>query len=668
MRSLPARPSKQRFAVALAVWVVWAGASVLRGEEGVIDLGALPNYVKQVVPSYIFTDNTPWGPEPYAFFNPMTNTGATLGRLLFYDKRLSRNDTVSCSSCHQQAHAFTTPDIAGTGVGGTTKRHPMRLVNLRFRSEPTYFFDSRERTLESVVTQPIRSPIELGFSGTNGEPDFAALIAKLSALPEYEPLFRIAFGSPGIDELRIQKALSQFIRSIQSFDSKYDAGLAVAHGGPFPNFTDSESRGKQLFLGLSAAPVRGANCSLCHEPQTFFNSKSVTTGNNGVIGAIGGGTDLTVVNSPTLRDMVNPSGQLNGPLMHNGSFTSFAQVLDHYNAPPANPKLAWDLLAWPKNGVPEVLNLTAQERLDLEAFLRTLSGQNLYTDPKWSNPFRPDGTITVTDSAPQASQTVNLSTRMQVLTAEKVGIGGFIITGTAPKRVLVRALGPSLAKFGLSTLLGDPTITLNGPAGFAPILNDNWRSLQENEIKATGLAPGNDLEPAIIATLNPGAYTAILSGTDGGTGTGILEIYDLNPAADSKLANLSTRAFVGTGDNILIAGFTVGNADSVDHIVVRGLGLTVQVAGVRPALLDPTLEVRDANGVILATNDNYWSGDPGSRDIRVAGLGPQYDGECALALAVGPGAYTALLSPSTGRSINPPGVALVEIYSLGRVP
>src|SRR4051812_9068010 len=305
----------------------------------------------------------------------------------------------------------------------------MRLVNLRFRSEPTFFFDSRARTLESVVTQPIRSPIEFGFSGTNGDPDFAALIEKLSALPEYESLFKLAFGSPGIDELRIQKALSQFVRSIQSFDSKYDVGLAASHGYPFPNFTDSENRGKQLFLAASTSPNRGADCAACHHPDTFFNAGSVTTGNNGVIGAIGGGTDLTVSRSPTLRDLVNPAGQLNGPLMHNGSFTSIAQVINHYTAVPDNPSLSPILK---RNGVPQTLNLTQQQRLDLEAFLRTLSGTAVYSDPKWSNPFRPDGSITVIDSGTPASQTVNLSTRLRVLTAEKVGIGGFIITGTAP--------------------------------------------------------------------------------------------------------------------------------------------------------------------------------------------------------------------------------------------
>jgi hypothetical protein len=518
--------------------------------------------------------------------------------------------------------------------------------------------------LEDVVTQPIRNHIELGFSGTNGDPDFAALLAKLSALPEYQLLFNIAFGSPGIDESRIQKALSQFVRSIQSFDSRFDAGSIPSAGVVFQNFTDSEKRGQTLFNNTDTSPNRGANCFLCHSPSAFSNSNAIGFQNNGVITAIGGGTDVTVVNSPTLREMFNPSGQLNGPLMHDGSFTSIAQVLEHYNAPPDNPTLSAQLK---RNGVPIILNLTQQDRVDLEAFLRTLSGTAVYTDPKYADPFRPDGTITVIDTTPPPSQTVNLSTRLKVLTADKVGIGGFIIAGTAPKRVLVRALGPSLAKFGLSNLLADPTITLQGPSGFNPITNDNWRSTQEAAITATTLAPGDDHESAIIATLVPGTYTAIISGVNDSTGTGILEIYDLDFAADSRLANISTRGFVGTGDESLIAGFTVGNIDGVDHIVVRGLGPSLARFGIFPTVMDPFLEVRNANGVTLAVNDN-WQQDPANYEVTAAGLAPSGGGETAVALTLGPGTYTALLSAKTQSYIDLRGVGIVEIYSLGRLP
>jgi hypothetical protein len=507
----------------------------------------------------------------------------------------------------------------------------------------------------------------MGFSGTNGDPNFAQLIVKLSGLPEYQLLFTYAFGSPVIDETGIQNALSQFIRSFRSFDSKYDAGSAltdVLH--PFPNFTESENRGKQLFI---QAPPGGAGCDLCHGPDSFANAlfANASRGNNGVIAAIGGGTDLTVTNSGTLRDLVNPSGQLNGPLMHNGAFTSIAQVINHYAAVPSNPNLDPGLQGFA--GAGQTLNLTPQDRLDLEAFLRTLSSKAIYTDPKWSNPFRADGTITVKDSAPPASQTVNLSTRMQVLTEDKVGIGGFIITGTAPKRVLVRALGPSLAPFGLPTLLADPTITLNGPDGFAPIVNDNWKSSQQEQINATGLAPGNDLEPAIVATLAPGNYTAMLSGANGGTGTGILEVYDLDLAADSKLANISTRAFAGTGDDMLIAGFTVGKGGGVDNIIVRGLGPSLHSAGLQGEIVnDPTLEVRNANGATLIAADG-WAGAGKGIEVERAALFPEYSWEPVAFITLGPGAYTALLSPQIDEGYyNPPAIALIEIYSLGRLP
>ena len=649
----------KRDAFALVAFLAAAGASLLHAEDGMIDLAALPNYARQAKPAYIFRDNTPRGPAPIEIFNPITNTGATLGRLLFYDKRLSRNNTVSCSSCHRQAHAFSDPATVSTGVGGMTGRHAMRLVNARF-AEPRFFWDNRAPTLENLVTQPIRSAIEMGFSGTNGNPDFADLLAKLSALPEYQMLFSAAFGSRGIDEPRIQKALSQFIRSIQSFDSKYDVGAAASQ--PFSNFTESEKRGQQIFLMPDSAG--GANCSFCHEDPVFSNSSA--SGNNGVISAIGGGTDLTVISSPSLHDLVNPNGQLNGPLMHNGSFTSIAQVIDHYNAIPGdNPNLSPFLKR--NGGVPQTLNLTPQQRLDLEAFLLTLSGKAVYTDSKWSNPFRPDGSITITDTSPPAAQTVNLSTRMRVLTGDNVGIGGFIITGTAPKRVLVRALGPSLAQFGLSNLLGDPTITLNGPAGFAAVVNDNWKSSQQTEIHATGLAPGDDRESAIVATLEPGNYTAVLSGTNSGIGAAIVEIYDLDFAATSKLANISTRAFVGTGDDILVAGFTVGNASNVDNIVVRAIGPSLTASTRGQALLDPTLEVRNANGATLIANDNWWESAQAT-EITETGLAPSDGSESAVAITLGPGAYTALLSAAPGASINPPGVGLVEVYSRGRLP
>src|SRR5436190_8963597 len=255
----------KRVALAFALLLALALPSLLHADDGVINLAALPNYAKQPRPYYIVQDNTPLvGAQPAPFApNIMTDIGATLGRVRFYDKRLSRNNTVSCSSCHQQAHAFGDPATASTGVNGTTPRHAMRLVNVRFH-DFNFFWDGRVPILEQLVTQPIRNAIEMGFSGTNGDPTFDDLLAKLSALPEYQILFNAAFGSPGIDELRIQKAIAQFVRSIQSYDTKYDAAVSAggSFNGQFRSFTESENRGVALFMHPDANG--GANCSQCH--------------------------------------------------------------------------------------------------------------------------------------------------------------------------------------------------------------------------------------------------------------------------------------------------------------------------------------------------------------------------------------------------------------------
>ena len=191
---------------------------------------------------------------------------------------------------------------------------------------------------------------------------------------------------------------------------------------------------------------------------------------------------------------------------------------------------------------------------------------------------------------------------MRVQTGDNVGIGGFIITGTAPKHVLLRAIGPSLTQSGVPNALADPVLELHGPGAFVTITNDNWRDdpVQEAAILATGIPPTNDLESAIDATLNPGAYTAIVRGKNNTSGVGLVEVYDLNQAVPAKLANISTRAFVSTGDNIVIAGFILGSHSGDDRIVVRGIGPSLTAAGVPNALANPTLELRDSNGALLA--------------------------------------------------------------------
>jgi hypothetical protein len=249
---------------------------------------------------------------------------------------------------------------------------------------------------------------------------------------------------------------------------------------------------------------------------------------------------------------------------------------------------------------------------------------------------------------------------MRVQTGDNVGIGGFIITGTVPKYVLLRALGPSNA-IPETVALPDPVLELHGPAGFVTITNDNWRDdpVQEALIIATGLPPTNNLESAIVATLNPGAYTAIVKGKNNTTGVALVEIYDLDQAAASKLANISTRAFVSTGADIVIAGFILGGSNGYDTLVIRGIGPSLTAFGVPNALADPTLELRNSNGALLMANNN-WN-DAAFCKIICEGWAPTDSLESAIAVTLSPGPYTALLAGVNGGT----GVGLVEVYDLG---
>jgi hypothetical protein len=250
---------------------------------------------------------------------------------------------------------------------------------------------------------------------------------------------------------------------------------------------------------------------------------------------------------------------------------------------------------------------------------------------------------------------------MLVQTGDDVGIGGFIITGSAPKQVTVRGLGPSLAGFGVPNPLADPVLELHGSPGFTTIINDNWRDSQDGCLGTPELRPTNDLESAICVTLDPGAYTAILRGKNNGTGIGLVEVYDINQAASSKLANLSTRAFVSTGTDIVIAGFILGGHGGNDNVIVRGIGPSLTQFGVPNALANPTLELRDSNGSLIRA-DNDWQDDPAQAAIiAAAGLAPTNSLESGIAAALAPGPYTALLAGLDSGT----GLGLVEVYDLG---
>jgi len=267
------------------------------------------------------------------------------------------------------------------------------------------------------------------------------------------------------------------------------------------------------------------------------------------------------------------------------------------------------------------------------------------------------GSITVVGPSPTPSGTPgtfgNISTRLRVETGDNVLIGGFIITGTQQKNVIVRAIGLSLT---LPGPLADPILELHGPGAFATITNDNWRSDQEAAIMATTIPPSNDLESAIVASLpaNSSAFTAIVRGVSDGTGIGVVEAYDLDPAADSKLANISTRGLVQTGDNVLIGGFIIVGQNSL-RVIIRAIGPSLSVPG---PLGDPTLELRTGDGSLLASNDN-WRSDQ-ETEIMATTIPPSNDLESAIVRDLPPGNYTAIVKGVN----NATGVGLIEAYAL----
>jgi hypothetical protein len=255
-------------------------------------------------------------------------------------------------------------------------------------------------------------------------------------------------------------------------------------------------------------------------------------------------------------------------------------------------------------------------------------------------------------------QLLNISTRLRVLTGDNVLIGGFIITGSDDKHVIVRGIGPSLTSQGVPGALQDPTLELHDGTGALIASNDNWKDTQQLDIEVTGIPPTNDLESAIVATLpaNGSGYTAILRGKNNTTGVGLVEAYDLNRTVNSKLANISTRGFVDTGDNVMIGGFIAGNG--LTKVIVRAIGPSLTSQGVPGALQDPTLELHDGSGTTIASNDN-WK-DAQQTEIEATTIPPTDDRESAIVASLSPGNYTAIVRGKNDTT----GVALVEVYNI----
>ena len=324
--------------------------------------------------------------------NPVTDAGATLGRVLFYDTRLSANNTVSCGSCHVQKHAFADPNRFSKGFEGKrTDRHSTSLANLRYSFRGRFFWDERTANLEEAALVPIQSKIEMGQ-------DLTRLMEVLAQDKQYPELFQKAFGDGKVTPERIGKALAQFLRSMVSYQSKYDEGRAKvtsAHDD-FPSFTDQENRGKALFL---------SNCAICHLPGQDAHFVMIAPANDGLDtdfknndGGVGDitldGPDIGRFKSPSLRNV-----DLTAPYMHDGRFDTLEKVIDHYSkGVKPHPNLEIRLrqlnaarpaaLASGAEGAPRHFNFTDSEKAALIAFLKTLTDHKFVTDPKFSDPFQ----------------------------------------------------------------------------------------------------------------------------------------------------------------------------------------------------------------------------------------------------------------------------------------
>ena len=275
----------------------------------------------------------------------------------------------------------------------------------------------------------------------------------------------------------------------------------------------------------------------------------------------------------------------------------------------------------------------------------------------------PTATASPTPTPTPAAQALNISTRLRVETGDLVMIGGFIINGSASKPIIIRGMGPSLSNAGIpaNTLLNDPVLELRGSDGSLIMANDNWKdSPQRPQIEGSAFQPGDDREAVIVATLPPGAYTAVLTGKNQTTGVGLVEVYDNNQGANAQLANISTRGFVQTGNNVMIGGFILGGLPNNTRIALRGVGPSLAQFGLNPVLADPTLELHDSNGTTLVANDDWQSDQVSAANLTAAGLGLSDAKESGIFTSLPPGAFTAVLAGKNGGI----GIGLVELYNL----
>ena len=433
-----------------------------------------------------------------------------------------------------------------------------------------------------------------------------------------------------------------------------------------------------------------------------------TTGNNNVIGGTAAGAGNVIAYNGVTNSLdagIRIVGGTGNSILGNSIFSNVVLGINLANNDNVTPNDLGDADTGPNNlqNYPKItsvtaaggnvtisgsLNSTASTTFRLEYFTNAMANASLFgegqtflgfsdvtTDGTGNATYNvtfplvaPIGPITATATDPDGNTSefsaafgtnlLNISTRLKVLTGDSVLIGGFIVTGSESKKVIVRAIGPSLSLAGISGALADPVLELHQPDG-SVVTNDNWRDTQEAEIIASTVPPADNLESAIVATLPPGPYTAIESGKNSGTGVGLVEVYDLDQSAGATLANISTRGFVNTGENVMIGGFIIGPSDTGSaNVLVRAIGPSLSDSGVANPLQDPFLELHDANGATLTTNDN-WK-DTQQTEIEATGVPPTDDRESAIVSTLAPGAYTAIVRGTN----NATGVGLVEVYHL----
>ena len=395
MRALPLWPRAPRPNVLIAAALVGCGTApagdggdpilppvtaVSAVEEATtLDLTRLDDYTV-ALPAYYLVQQVTRLDNSGA--NPVTDAGATLGRVLFHDTQLSINNTVACASCHIRDEGFTDPDRLSTGFDGfgLTDAHSMRLGNARWYDGSGFFWDKRAATLEDQAIQPIQNAVEMGFDAAHG--GLAALTAKLNGIGYYRELFAFVYGDSTVTTDRIQRAIAQYVRAMASFSSRWDQGFAqtfdvtlpdLGLAIPLPNLTAEENRGKQLFL--QPRNQGGAGCAGCHLPPTF--SLAANSLSNGLDAG-----ETTVFKSPSLKNVA-----VTGPYMHDGRFETLEQVVDFYaTGVELGPALDNRLIT--PGGQPARLNLNAADRAALVAFMRTLTDTPLTSDAKFSSPFR----------------------------------------------------------------------------------------------------------------------------------------------------------------------------------------------------------------------------------------------------------------------------------------